>query len=277
MMIRAADKAAKSLKRDFGEVENLQVSKKGPADFVSAADRRAEKTLRQELSRARPEFGLLMEESGEQESRDDQHRRFIVDPLDGTTNFLHGLPHFAISIALEQRGEIVAGVIYDPIKEEMFWAEKGVGAYLNDRRMRVSSRDRLDNALIATGAPFKGKGNRPQFQAELDAVMANTAGIRRFGSAALDLAYVAAGRYEGFWERALSPWDMAAGIVLVREAGGFVGEIEGKAARIDSPSILAANAELEVTFQRLLQKAAKNAQTGDKAGDQAGGAHKPQG
>jgi len=266
MMIRAADKAAKSLKRDFGEVENLQVSKKGPADFVSAADRRAEKTLRQELSKARPEFGLLMEESAEQESRDDQHRRFIVDPLDGTTNFLHGLPHFAISIALEQRGEVVAGVVYDPIKEEMFWAEKGVGAYLNDRRIRVSSRDRLDNALIATGAPFKGKGDRPLFQAELDAVMANTAGIRRFGSAALDLAYVAAGRYEGFWERGLSPWDMAAGMILVREAGGFVGEIEGKAIRVDSPSIVAANAELEVTFQRMLQKAAKTVQNTRKAG-----------
>ena len=156
-------------------------------------------------------------------------------------------------------------MIYDPIKEEMFWAEKGVGAYLNDRRIRVSSRDRLDHALIATGTPFKGKGNRPQFQAELDQVMANTAGIRRFGSAALDLAYVAAGRYEGYWERALSPWDMAAGIILVREAGGFVGEIEGKAIRIDSPSILAANAELEVTFQRLLQKAAKSAQNPQNA------------
>ena len=157
-------------------------------------------------------------------------------------------------------------MVYDPVKEEMFWAEKGVGAYLNDRRIRVSSRDRLDNALIATGAPFKGKGNRPLFQAELDAVMANTAGIRRFGSAALDLAYVAAGRYEGFWERALSPWDMAAGMILVREAGGFVGEIEGKAIRVDSPSIIAANAELEVTFQRLLQKAAKTVQNAQNSG-----------
>jgi myo-inositol-1(or 4)-monophosphatase len=272
MMIRAADKAAKSLKRDFGEVENLQVSKKGPADFVSAADRKAEKTLRQELSKARPEFGLLMEESGEQESRDEQRRRFIVDPLDGTSNFLHGLPHFAISIALEQRGEIVSAVVYDPIKEEMFWAEKGVGAYLNDRRIRVSARDRLDQALIGTGAPFKGHGDRGQFQAELDAVMANTAGVRRMGSAALDLAYVAAGRFEGYWERALSPWDIAGGICLVREAGGFVGEIEGKAIRIDSPSILAANAELEVTFQRLLQKAGKTAKAPAQGGRADGSA-----
>jgi myo-inositol-1(or 4)-monophosphatase len=270
-MIRAADKAARTLKRDFGEVENLQVSKKGPADFVSAADRRAEKTLREELSRARPDFGLLMEESGERESRDSYHRRFIVDPLDGTTNFLHGLPHFAISIALEQRGEIVAAVVYDPVKEEMFWAEKGVGAYLNDRRIRVSSRDRLDRALIATGAPFMGHGDRATFLAELEAVMANTSGIRRFGSAALDLAYVAAGRYEAFWERELSPWDVAAGICLVREAGGFVGEIEGKPIRIDSPSIVAANSALEVTFQRLLQRAAKQAKQKPASGTAAQG------
>ena len=259
VMIRAADKAARSLKRDFGEVENLQVSKKGPADFVSAADRRAEKKLREELSRARPEFGLLMEETGEQAGSDEQGRRFIVDPLDGTTNFLHGLPQFAISIALEQRGDIVAGVVYDPIKEEMFWAEKGVGAYLNDRRIRVSSRDRLDRALVATGAPFKGHGDRGRFLAELDAVMTETAGIRRMGAASLDLAYVAAGRFDAYWERDLSPWDIAAGICLVREAGGFVGEVEGKPIRADSASILAANTELEVPFQRLLQAAGKPA------------------
>ena len=259
VMVRAADKAARTLKRDFGEVENLQVSKKGPADFVSAADRRAEAKLRDELLRARPDFGLLMEEGGERAGNDEQNRRFIVDPLDGTSNFLHGLPHFAISIALEQRGELVAGVIYDPIKEEMFWAEKGVGAFLNDRRIRVSSRDRLEQALIATGAPFKGHGDRSRFLAELDVVMENTAGIRRMGAASLDLAYVAAGRYDGYWERDLSPWDIAAGICLVREAGGFVGEIEGKAIRPESPSILAANTELEVPFQRLIQKAGKPA------------------
>ena len=259
IMLRAADKAARSLKRDFGEVENLQVSRKGPADFVSTADRRAEQKLREELSRARPEYGLLMEESEETPGTDEQERRFIVDPLDGTTNFLHGLPHFAISIALEQRGEIVAAVIYDPIKEEQFYAEKGNGAFLNDRRLRVSARERLDSALIATGAPFMGHGERPAFLAELNAVMERTAGIRRMGSAALDLAYVAAGRYDGYWERDLQPWDIAAGILLVREAGGFVGQIEPGPIRLDSPSILAANPGLEVPLQRLLRRAGKPA------------------
>ena len=255
VMMRAADKAARALKRDFGEVENLQVSRKGPADFVSAADRRAEKTLREELQRARPEFGLLMEESGEHPGSDADGRRFVVDPLDGTSNFLHGLPHFAISIALEQRGEIVAAVVYDPIKEDMFFAEKGMGAFLNDRRIRVSGRERLDAALIATGAPFKGHGDRPRFLAELDLVMKDTAGIRRMGSAALDLAYVAGGRFDGYWERDLNYWDIAAGSLLVREAGGFVGQVDGKRLRPDSPSILAANTELEVPLQRLLARA----------------------
>ena len=256
VMIRAAEKAARGLKRDFGEVENLQVSRKGPADFVSTADQRAEKALRQELHRARPDHGLLMEESGESEGGDPT-RRFIVDPLDGTTNFLHGIPHFAISIALEQGGEVTAGVIYDPIKEELFFAEKGVGAFLNDRRLRTSARDRLDLALVATGAPFKGHGERTPFLKEIDAVMRETAGIRRQGSAALDLAYVAAGRYDGFWERDLQPWDIAAGVVLVREAGGFVGPIEKGLFKLDGRSILATNMALEVPLQRLLNKATK--------------------
>lgn len=262
VMIRAADKAARTLKRDFGEVANLQVSRKGPADFVSAADRRAEQSLRNELARARPDHGLLMEESGSRGGDPDAERRFIVDPLDGTTNFLHGLPHFAISIALEHRGEIIAAVVYDPIKEDMFYAEKGAGAFLNDRRMRVSTRDRLDNALIATGAPFKGHGDRAVFLAELDAVTASTSGIRRIGAASLDLAYVAAGRFDGYWERDLSPWDIAAGILLVREAGGFVGEIDGKPIRPESPSILATNTNLETTLQRLLLGAGKQVPTG---------------
>ncbi|RDD61855.1 inositol monophosphatase family protein [Ferruginivarius sediminum] len=261
VMVRAADKAARALKRDFGEVENLQVSRKGPADFVSTADRRAEKVVRDELTRARPEFGLLMEESGGEAGTDPEERRFIVDPLDGTTNFLHGIPHFAISIALEQRGQVIAAVIYDPVKEEMFFAEKGVGAYLNDRRIRVSSRDRLESALIATGAPFLGHGHRAPFLAEVDAVMARTSGIRRMGAASLDLAYVAAGRFDGYWERDLQPWDIAAGILLVREAGGFVGEIEGKPIHPDSPSILATNTELEVPLQRLLNSAGKQARS----------------
>ncbi|SDF52340.1 myo-inositol-1(or 4)-monophosphatase [Limimonas halophila] len=261
VMMRAADKAARGLKRDFGEVENLQVSRKGPADFVSAADRRAEETIRRELTRARPEAGLLMEEGGGEPGSDERRSRFIVDPLDGTSNFLHGLPHFAISIALEQRGELVAAVVYDPIKEEQFYAEKGGGAFLNDRRLRVSARDRLDAALIATGAPYKGHGDRPTFLAEVDAVMAETAGIRRMGSAALDLVYVAAGRYDGYWERDLSPWDTAAGALIAREAGAVVTQIDGKPFKPESQSILAANVDLEVALQRLIYAASKRAKS----------------
>lgn len=257
VMIRAANRASRRLKRDFGEVENLQVSRKGPADFVSTADLRAEKVLREELTHARPDYGLLMEESGANGSPDGATRRWIVDPLDGTTNFLHGLPHFAISIAVEERGEILAGLIYDPLKDETFHAEKGIGAYLNDRRIRVSSRDRLPDALIATGAPFKGHGDSPLFLAEAGAVLSETAGIRRWGSAALDLAYVAAGRFEGFWERGLDSWDTAAGIILVREAGGYVSEIEGGPIRGNSPSILAANDSLHGTLKRILRGAAR--------------------
>jgi myo-inositol-1(or 4)-monophosphatase len=260
VMIRAADKAARSLKRDFGEVANLQVSRKGPADFVSAADVRAEEVLAQELTRARPDYGLLVEESGHRHAPKAGDRRWIVDPLDGTSNFLHGLPHFAISIGLEERGEMIAGVVYDPIKDEMFYAEKGTGAYLNDRRIRVSSRSRLDESLIATGAPWKGHGDTPRFLAESAEIIDTTAGVRRWGAAALDLAYVAAGRYEGFWERGLSSWDMAAGIVIMREAGGYVTEIEGDRIRLDSPSILAANDSLHATLMRLLRQAGRAAE-----------------
>ncbi len=257
VMVRAADKAARRLKRDFGEVENLQVSKKGPADFVTAADLRAEGILREELARARPGYGFLMEESGESGASAPGERRWIVDPLDGTTNFLHGLPHFAISIALEEGGEIVAGVIYDPIKDEMFTAEKGAGAYLNDRRIRVSSRSRLEDSLIATGTPFKGHGDAPAFLAEAAVVMAATAGIRRWGTASLDLAYVAAGRFDGFWERDLAPWDIAAGIVLVREAGGFLSEIDAPSIAADSPSIVAGNDAVHASLVQLLRDAGK--------------------
>lgn len=258
VMLKAADRAARGLKRDFGEVENLQVSRKGPADFVSTADHRAEKTIREELEKARPGYGFLMEESAEEPARDDSGRRWIVDPLDGTSNFLHGLPHFAISIALEERGEILAGLVYDPIKDEVFFAEKGQGAFLNDRRLRVSARNRLNECLIATGAPFAGKGDRPPFLAEIDAVMAETAGIRRWGAAALDLAYVAAGRYDGFWERGLSPWDFAAGLILVREAGGYVSEMNGKALGLASPSVLASNNAIHSDLMKLLRKPLSN-------------------
>ena len=226
VMIQAAHKAARPLVRDFGEVENLQVSIKGPGDFVRAADRRAEQTLRRELSRARPSFGFLLEESGVVPG-EDREQRWVVDPLDGTTNFLHGLPHFAISIALERRGELVAGVVYDPIKDELFCAEKGAGAYLNDRRLRVSRRGELANSLIGTGIPvLDWRGREQGFAQQLDRVSAQVAGVRRLGTASLDLAYVAAGRLDGFWEYGLKPWDMAAGIVLIREAGGMVDRLE---------------------------------------------------
>jgi myo-inositol-1(or 4)-monophosphatase len=252
VMIKAARKAATHLKRDFGEVENLQVSRKGPADFVSQADIKAERILREELSRARPGVGFLMEEGGRIEASDGSDRRWIIDPLDGTSNFLHGLPHFAISIALEERGEVVAGLVYDPIKDEMFVAERGIGAFLNDRRVRVSSRRRLADSLFATGIPFKGKPNHEAFLDELSRVMEESAGVRRWGTASLDLAYLAAGRYDGFWERDLAPWDVAAGILLVREAGGLVSQIGGKTHRLDSPSILASNDAIARDFGRLV-------------------------
>ncbi|WP_299397463.1 inositol monophosphatase family protein [Pelagibius sp.] len=258
VMVKAANKAARGLKRDFGELENLQVSRKGPADFVSAADLKAEKTLKEELSHARPGYGFLMEESGSQAPSDGNTRRWLVDPLDGTTNFLHGLPQFAISIALEERGEVIAGVVYDPIKDELFHAEKGGGAFLNDRRLRVSARNRLGESLIGTGAPFLGRGDSERFLGEIDAVMQNTAGIRRWGSASLDLAYVAAGRFDAFWEWGLSAWDIAGGIILVREAGGYVSEVNGKQINLDSPSILASNNNIHSDLMKLLRKPLSN-------------------
>lgn len=258
VMTRAAIKASRHLKRDFGEVENLQVSRKGPADFVSTADLRAEKILREELERARPDYGFLMEESGSSGAKNGEQRRWIVDPLDGTSNFLHGLPHFSISLALEERGEVIAAVILDPIKDELFTAEKGQGAFLNDRRIRVSGRRRVDEALFATGIPFKGTGGHHIFLKELEQVMAVSAGVRRWGTASLDLAYVAAGRFEGFWERGLKPWDIAAGILLVREAGGLVSEIGGRSITLNSPSILATNVHLQRDLDKLLMKAGED-------------------
>jgi myo-inositol-1(or 4)-monophosphatase len=254
-MVRAAEKAAKTLVRDFGEVEQLQVSKKGPADFVSSADIAAEKAIKAELTKARPDFGLLMEESGKGGPADAKNR-WIVDPLDGTTNFLHGLPHWAISIAAEIDGAIVAGIVLDPIKNELFWAERGQGAFVNSKRLRVSGRRSLDIAMVATGMPFKGRALAPTYLAELDLMMGEVAAIRRFGSAALDLAYVAAGRYDAFWEYGLSPWDSAAGVIIVTEAGGFVSEVGGGANPVFGTSILAANADLHRPIRDLLRKAA---------------------
>ena len=253
VMCGAAQKAARKLVRDFGEVEHLQVSKKGPADFVSTADKTAERTLLRELGKARPGYGFLAEESGEHAGADTSNR-WIIDPLDGTSNFLHGIPHFAISIALERDGEPFAGVIYEPVHDEMFWAEKGQGAHLNGRRIRVSSRHSPDESLFATGIPFKGAGNHAQFLRQLEAVMAVSAGVRRFGSAALDLAYVAAGRYDGYWESGLKIWDMAAGIALVREAGGFISETGGGKDMMTNGDILATNSQLHAFLGKVLRQ-----------------------
>ena len=258
VMEAAARKAGRGLIRDFGEVEQLQVSRKGPADFVSKADLKAEQTLRAELSKARPSFGLLMEESGTTKGSDDE-RRWIVDPLDGTTNFLHGIPHFAVSIGLEERGEITAGVIYEPIRDELFWAEKGAGAYLNRRRIRVSSRGQIGDAVLATGIPFGNRPGKEEFVSVIQPIMELAAGVRRFGSAALDLAYVAAGRYEGFWEYGLQPWDVAAGIIMVREAGGMVSEIGGGADMLHRESIVAANDLLHAPVRKLIHESTRGA------------------
>jgi len=256
VMAAAATKAARGLVRDFGEIENLQVSRKGTGDFVSAADRKAEKVIVRELSRARPKYGFLLEESG-QIAGDDTSNRWIVDPLDGTTNLLHGIAHFSVSIALERDGELAAGIVYEPVNDEMFWAENGQGAYLNGRRIRVSGRRALDESLFATGIPFAGKKNHSRYLAQLRDVMAVAAGVRRFGSAALDLAYVAAGRYEGFWEMGLHPWDVAAGIVLVREAGGFASDFEGRDRMLQTGEIVAANDHAHVALLKILAAAGR--------------------
>ncbi len=221
VMMKVARKAGRGLLKDFGEVENLQVSTKGPGDFVSRADKQAEALIKEDLMAARPTYGFLGEEDGEIEG-EDPTRRWIVDPLDGTTNFLHGLPHWAVSIALEHKGAIVAGVIYDPCKDEMFYAEKGFGAFVNEARLRVSGRPKLTDALFATGLPWSGRGDLPETLQDLARLLPACAGVRRYGAAALDLAYVAAGRYDGFWERQLNLWDIAAGIIIVKEAGGLI-------------------------------------------------------
>jgi myo-inositol-1(or 4)-monophosphatase len=240
VMTAAARKAGRSLKRDFGEVENLQVSLKGPADFVSTADRRAEDILYAELTKARPGYGFLGEEGGRREG-DDKSHCWIVDPLDGTTNFLHAIPQFAISIALEREGVIVAGIIYNPANEELFIAERGKGAFLNDQRLRVAARRRLAEAVVACGLPHLGRGDLALFRSELAAIQDKVAGLRRFGAAALDLAWVAAGRFDAFWERDLSPWDIAAGILMVREAGGFASDLDGGDGIFAKGEIIAGN------------------------------------
>ena len=258
VMISAARKAGRGLIRDFGEIENLQVSLKGPGDFVSTADKRTENQLLEELTRARPGYCFLLEEGGAVEGPDKSHR-FIIDPIDGTTNFLHGIPHFAISIGLERDGQLVSAVIFNPVTDEMYVAEKGQGAFLNDKRLRVSARKKLGESLLATGIPWQGRGDHETFLAELAAAMSQTAGVRRFGTASLDLAYVAAGRFDGYWERGLFPWDVAAGILLVREAGGVVTDLDGGSRVLDGGHILAANEPLHPQLIKLLKGAARSA------------------
>ena len=254
VMVAAARKAGRSLARDFGEVENLQVSVKGPANFVSAADHKAEDIIFKELAKARPGYGFLMEERGEIEG-DDKTHRWIVDPLDGTTNFLHGIPHFAISIGLERDGVMVAGVIYNPATDELFTAEKGKGAFLNDRRrLRVAGRKTLGDAVVVMGIPHRGRPGHPRFLDEMKTVMMEVAGLRRSGSAALDMAYVAAGRYDGYWERGLKPWDLAAGMVLVREAGGLVTDIDGGDGIFTRGDVLAGNSGILKALTPLLTR-----------------------
>ncbi len=256
VMDRAARKAGAKLRRDFSEVQHLQVSRKGPADFVSKADQRAERTLYDELLHARPDWGFLLEEAGEIPG-DPNKPRWIIDPLDGTSNFLHGLPHFAISIAVEEplangKREITSGLVYQPLTDESFWAEKGRGAWLQDQRLRVSARRDLTEALIATGIPFHGQGDFARWSRILGAVAPQVAGIRRYGAAALDFAWVAAGRFDGYWEADLQPWDVAAGMLLVREAGGFVTDFRGGDKTMERNEFLAGNDAMHSKLHKLV-------------------------
>lgn len=258
IMDKAARKAAPRLRRDFNEVSQLQVSRKGPSDFVSNADRAAERTIVEILRQARPDWGLVLEEGGEIEG-DPSRPRWIVDPLDGTSNFLHGIPHFAITIAAEQDGQIISGLVYQPMTDESFWAEAGRGAWVQNQRLRVSARKDLGDCLIATGIPFRGHGDFDQFDAILQAVAPNVAGIRRFGSAALDLAWVAAGRYDGYWEAGLNSWDVGAGILLVREAGGFVSDYRGGDKAIERREVIASNGAIQSRLHKLIGGALRSA------------------
>jgi myo-inositol-1(or 4)-monophosphatase len=265
IMIKAARRAGRSLKRDLGEVENLQVSLKGPRNFVTAADRRAEEIVREELAKARPDYGFLGEEGGAHAGADNSHR-WIVDPLDGTTNFLHGIPHFAVSIALERSGVVVAALTYNPANEELFVAERGKGAFLNDRRIRVAARKQLADAVVACGLPHFGRGDLALARREIFAAQQHFGGLRRFGAATLDLAWVAAGRFDAFWESNLSPWDMAAGMLLVREAGGFVSDLDGGDAVLTKGHVAAGNDTMHRELLRLLQQAAKATSAAEQMG-----------
>jgi myo-inositol-1(or 4)-monophosphatase len=258
VMIKAVHRAGRSLKRDLGEVEQLQVSVKGPANFVTAADHRAEEIVYEELAKARPDYGFLGEEGGFREGNDKTHR-WIVDPLDGTTNFLHGIPHFAVSIALERNGAIVAGVTYNPANDELFVAERGKGAFLNDQRIRVAARRKLSEAIVGCGLPHYGRGDLKESRKEIAAAQQNFAGLRRYGAATLDLAWVAAGRLDAYWERELSPWDIAAGVLLVREAGGFVSDMDSGEAFLAKGQVVAGNETMHRELTRLLREAGREA------------------
>lgn len=256
VMIAAVRKAARGVQRDFGELSNLQVSVKGPGDYVTAADKRCEKVLRTELEKARPGYGFLMEEQGTVSGTDPDHR-FIIDPIDGTTNFMHSLPLFGISVALERKGEIVAAVTYNPISDELFTAEKGAGAFLNNKRLRVANRTDIHEALVGCGIPHRGGDGQANNRAEIALVQAKAIGIRRLGAVTLELGYIAAGRLDAFWERNLKPWDLAAGILLVREAGGFTSDCDGDANPLQTGNIIAANADLLPQLKKELAAARK--------------------
>ncbi|OQW53548.1 MAG: inositol monophosphatase [Proteobacteria bacterium SG_bin9] len=252
VMVKAARRAGRSLKRDLGEIENLQVSLKGPANFVTAADKRAEEMLYTDLSKARPGYGFLGEEGGTREGSDKSHS-WIVDPLDGTTNFLHGIPQFAISIGLKREDTMIAGVIYNPANDELYISERGKGTFLNDQRLRVAARKKLSDSVIACGLPHIGRGDIELGSRETGAMQTRVAGLRRFGAASLDLAFVAAGRLDGYWERNLQPWDMAAGILMVREAGGIISGVEGKDDALTSGNIVAGNEFIHAELVKVLK------------------------
>jgi myo-inositol-1(or 4)-monophosphatase len=254
VMIGAARKAGRGLTRDFGEVEQLQVSVKGPGNFVSAADHRSEETIFRELSKARPGYGFLMEERGQVPGNDKTHR-WIVDPLDGTTNFLHGIPMFCVAIALEREGEIVCGLVYNPILDELYTAERGQGAFLNNRRLRVAARKTLADCVISIGIPHRGRPDHPRFLAECKALMEQVGGLRRTGSAAIDLAWVASGRFDGYIERGIEPWDMAAGVLLVREAGGFATDAAGGPNFFETGGMVAGNQTVQKALLAVLAEA----------------------
>ena len=256
VMIQAARKAGRALKRDFGEVEKLQVSLKGPANFVTAADRKAEETIYAELNKARPGYGFLGEEGGERPGPDKSHV-WVVDPLDGTTNFLHGIPQFAISIGLQREGTVIAGVIYNPATDELYIAERGKGAFLNDTRLRVAARKELKDCVVACGLPHIGRGDHELSRREMAALQTRVAGLRRFGAASLDLAYVAAGRLDGYWERNLKPWDMAAGMILIREAGGVVSDIQTPGDPLVSGDVVCGNETIHAALTNILRPLVK--------------------